>query len=330
MCVPALWAAACCAALPAIDPQAISILGWAIDTTANLAAQGLALASAAAAVAVLGRRWACALASLSATLVLAVTILGVERLPRTARTTGPRVTVLLLNTLSRSAQGEAQLRLILDSGTDLVMVNELSGDLLEVIRADDRLRLAYPHYILPDRAGPGYRVLLSRHPALTRDDGFGYIWHDAQDLLGPHGFRIARIETPQGPFIFAGVQMRSPRSPARWAAGNRQTADTAEGLALLSEATRLPILLGGDFNASPTGWRSRELARRVGLARAKPAFMPAGTFPSSLPWPAQAAIDGLLASHGTEVIAWRTLPVPGSDHNAVLVELSLPGIETPE
>jgi endonuclease/exonuclease/phosphatase (EEP) superfamily protein YafD len=328
--VPALWAAACCAVLPAIDPQAISVLGWVVDTTANLAAQGLMLAVVAAIVGVFGRRWICAVAALAAALVLAVTVLGVERLPRTARPAGPRVSVLLLNALSRSAEGESQLALILDSGADLVMVNELSGDLLAAIRGDVRLRSAYPHFVIPDRAGPGYRVLLSRYPALTRDDGFGYLWDEVQDLLSPHGFRVARIETPRGPFIFAGVQMRSPRSPARWAAGNRQTSDTAEGLALLAEATRLPVLVGGDFNASPTGWRSRELARRVGLARAKPALRATGTYPAALPWPARTAIDGLLASRGTELMSWRTVAVPGSDHEAVLVELSLPGIAAAE
>lgn len=271
------------------------------------------------------RRLVAGLLALGSVLVLVVAILGVERAPRSPDPRGPVVSVLALNAWSASEQGQAQYGMMLDVAADVIVLNEVSTDLLAVLRTDPRLREAYPYFRLPDRAGPGYRFVLSRHPIVRGGDAFGFVWPEIEAALGYHGQRVLRVELPQGPFVFAGVQFRSPRSPDLWVMGNRQAADTALGLSLIAERTRLPIIVAGDLNASPLSARSRQLAASAGLVRVKPALRIGGTYPAALPPFARVPIDGGLVSPGVRVVRYQTLDVPGSDHKAALMVFELPG-----
>ena len=202
---------------------------------------------------------------------------------------------------------------------------EPSDPLLEQIRTDPRVAELYPHFRLPARAGPGFRFVLSKHPLLRGEDAFGFVWPELRQSFGYHGTRVLRVETPAGPFVFVLVQMRSPRNAARWAAGNAQVMDAVRGLIAMQQSARLPIVIAGDFNGSPTGWRVRTIANRTGLLYAKPVLRAAGTYPAALPWPAQTVIDGAMVTDGVRVVSWSVLGSAGSDHEAVLIELALPG-----
>jgi endonuclease/exonuclease/phosphatase (EEP) superfamily protein YafD len=313
---------------PLYDPLRPSLPAWLADIAATLSPQALLPGAACVLLAIAARRFVAGLLALASLLVLLVVVLETERAPRSqanGEAEGPIVTVLAMNVWSSSDRGAEQLRLMLESGADLIMLNEVSADLLAELRTDPRARAAYPYFRLPDRAGRGYRFVLSRHPIARGGDAFGFIWPEVEQALGYHGQRVLRVELPQGPFVFAGVQFRSPRSPERWAAGNQQAADTARGLSMIAERTRLPIVVAGDLNATPLGARSLRAARSAGLLRVKPALRLGGTFPALLPVPMQAAIDGGLVSPGVRVVAYRTLAIPGSDHRAALMTLELPG-----
>ncbi|MEM9661496.1 MAG: endonuclease/exonuclease/phosphatase family protein [Planctomycetota bacterium] len=302
-----------------------SALGWLADLSATLAAQSIGCGLVCLALAIPTRRLGAGLAAVVSIAVLTVAILGVERAPRASNPAGPLVSVLAINAWAGTPRGEKQLEVLLGSGADLIMLNESSEPLLGAIRRDPRVREAYPHFRLPDRAGSGFRFVLSKHPLRRRADAFGFLWPEIEQALGYHGQRVLRVDTPAGPFVFAGVQFRSPRAPERWAAGNGQASDTARGLAMIAERTRLPIIAAGDLNATPLGVRVRRFCDQTGLGPAKPALLIGGTYPSSLPGLARVPIDSGLVSPEVRVVSYQTVNMPGSDHAAALMVFELPG-----
>ncbi|MEM7622384.1 MAG: endonuclease/exonuclease/phosphatase family protein [Planctomycetota bacterium] len=302
-----------------------TVVGWLADLAATLAAQAAVCGVVCMLLAIAARRLIAGLVAIASVLVLTVTVLGVERAPGVSDPEGPVVRVLAMNAWAGNQRGTEQLEIMLASGADLIMLNEVSGSLIRAIRSDPRVREVYPHFRLPDRAGPGFRFVLSKHPLQRRGDAFGFVWPEIQEAMGYHGQRVLRVELPQGPMVFAGVQFRSPRSPARWAAGNAQAADTARGLALVAQTTRLPIVVAGDLNATPVSTRMRRFSAETGLMPIKPALRTGGTYPASLPALGRVPIDGGLVSPGVRVVSYQTIAMPGSDHRAALMTLELPG-----
>ncbi|MEO1533930.1 MAG: endonuclease/exonuclease/phosphatase family protein [Planctomycetota bacterium] len=298
---------------------------WLADMCATLAAQALVVGMLAVVVAIVARRLAAAVVSLAAVLVLGVALLDVPRAERSSDPEGPVVTVLAFNAWSTGTRGPDQLEMLLEADADLVMLNEASDSLLSELRTDPRVASAYPHHRLPDRAGPGYRLVLSKHPFTRGEAAFGFVWPEIEAALGRHGMRVVRVELPEGPMVFAGVQFRSPRSAARWAVGNTQAAETAAGLSMIADVTRLPIVVAGDLNASPLGVRSRRFAEASGLVRAKPALRIGGTYPASLPGLARVPIDGALVSPEIRLVSYRVVDAPGSKTIRAASWSELPG-----
>ncbi|MEO1715854.1 MAG: endonuclease/exonuclease/phosphatase family protein [Planctomycetota bacterium] len=326
--VPPLLAAIGIATHGRFDVLEPNALAWLADLAATLWAHAIACGLGCVLLTVLTRRLVAGLVSVLSVVVLVVAALGVDRAPASASPKGPVVSVLAVNAWAGNQRGDEQLEIMLASGADLIMLNESSGSLLRAIRSDPRVREVYPHFRLPDRAGPGFRFVLSRHPLRRGGDAFGFVWPEIQAALGYHGQRVLRVDLPAGPFVFAGVQFRSPRSPSRWAAGNAQADDTARGIAMIAERTRLPIIAAGDLNATPVGVRMRRFTQSTGLLIAKPALRAGGTYPSSLPRAARVPIDGGLVSPGVSVVSYRTIEMPGSDHAAALMVFELPGVRT--
>jgi vancomycin resistance protein VanJ len=99
-----------------------------------------------------------------------------------------------------------------------------------------------------------------------------------------------------------------------------------EQLAAWVNAREGPVLLGGDLNATSYAPQVRRLLADTGLAldqQASPSQAFAGTFPASLRM-LGLKIDHILVRDITIRRAW-TLPAPGSDHRAVVADVSLPG-----
>lgn len=158
-------------------------------------------------------------------------------------------------------------------------------------------------------------------------------------FVGPMADRfIAGVaERPQGRFAIVAVHPRSPRTQQRWNEGNA----AVEALVTLCAKLRgdgLAVVVLADLNATPTGWRSRLACDRGWLRRAKPLFIPDGTYPDVVPWnirtkqssgvgalwPASIAIDDALVGPGIEVAGWATLARLQSEHRPVIVDLQIP------
>ena len=86
-----------------------------------------------------------------------------------------------------------------------------------------------------------------------------------------------------------------------------------------------PLVVVGDLNGSPTGWRSRLVRERLGLVRSKPPLLLSGSWPAHFPKPFRVAIDAVLIGPGVSVASWRPLEVQTrSDHVPVVAEISIP------
>lgn len=296
---------------------------WLTDIAANLAAQiGIVSAAGCVVFLLLRKRAASVIAGLGAVLAaLAVLAPGLDLDARRVFTEPPRrpdqrVRVLVANLLAGN-ENRSVANVILRQNADVLCLHEPPGWMIEELKAGGRWREAYPHYWVSDRAGPGFRVLLSRWPQ-----------HDARSLRRGARFaairvgRVAVLDRPAGALAIANIHPRSPRTPERW----RQGLEIARGVAELHhehiEPRGLPLIVAGDLNSTPTGGTSTRLASSLGLRRAKPVPRATGTFGPL--WPAAIAIDGVLAPPEARVTAWRTLELPGSDHDALLVELELP------
>lgn len=218
------------------------------------------------------------------------------------------------------------------------------------------LQEAHVH-VLPDRTVLAPRVW-TQHPAGAHHPPF--LDGETQtpivsDLLLEHGpeqalgsedgagrYSRAVIGWEQQRIAVYNVHFRSYRRP--WATESRRSLGTRvyqayaifreDVLRRASEARRLravlaleslPFIVAGDFNATPDQWSRAHVA--AGLREALGARTPwAFTFPSLLPL---VQIDGALASLHWWPVACHVSGPSGSDHRAVVVDLSLSRVPSP-
>lgn len=296
-------------------------VGWVVDLVAQLTAHAVMVAGVLTVLAAGLRRWRLVLVAAGA-----VAVGGVGLMQGRAWTLAPAtpgvapVRVLVYNALSANTSEPARVRgCILGSDADIVALLEPPDWLIEELKAGGAWREAYPWYWVAPKAEAGFKVLMSRWPQRSTDTGV-----DEPQRTALPGFREAIIDRPGGAFVFALIQPKSPRSAARWAEGNAVFEALARRRGAREAATGLPIVVAGDLNATPTGHRSGLASARLGLRRAKPLLVAAGTFPGAMPWPLRIAIDDALVGPGTRVVGWRVVDGAGSDHAAVIIELEVP------
>ncbi|MCC6286000.1 MAG: endonuclease/exonuclease/phosphatase family protein [Phycisphaerales bacterium] len=230
------------------------------------------------------------------------------------------ISILVFNgSSSRLSAPEKALAMLHDLDPDVIVLIEPSRTLLDLIRADDALARSHPFRRLPDTAKSGWRLVLTRWPQQGGPDFAG----GAEDAAHG-GMHVMVVDRPAGAFGLVQVNPESPRTLARWRAGNARVEGAINAIRERLMPRGVPVIVAGDLNASPTGARSARLARGADLARAKPRFVLDGTFPAGLPAVFRLPIDDVFASPGVGLVEWRVLPSCGSDHRAVLVRLCLP------
>lgn len=193
----------------------------------------------------------------------------------------------------------------------LAFLDRENPDIVALVEVTPRWRAA----LRPLRQRYPYRLeclerrcdiaLYSRLPIATGQAGFDR----------PDGFPMveARIDLDDGPLTLFGAHLARPfYGPL----GSQR--DQARRLAARVAATHGRKLLVGDLNAVPWGAVMKEMRDRGGLMRLGGLE---GTWPSTLPWPAQIAIDHALADPSLGVTGARIGPNLGSDHLPVIVEL---------
>jgi endonuclease/exonuclease/phosphatase (EEP) superfamily protein YafD len=233
--------------------------------------------------------------------------------PRRAPTTteGPALRLLTANLLYRSTESPRALAaLAAEHQVDVVMVQELTEHGLAGLRAgglDDQLGHSF---VRTGHGGEGTGIF-SRYPLIDTESlpGFGF------EALA------ARIEVPGG----GRVELRAvhleppwPRPPAAWSAELPRLAEVMRSI----PPEHGSVIVAGDFNATIDHAGYRRLVRSD---YHEAGGRPRRTWPAHRPWPALIGIDHVLL-RSASAIATRAVPVRGSDHHGLLVDLRLPSL----
>lgn len=296
---------------------------WRIDLAAQFAAHAAAVTAVAAAWWAISRRPVFAGVAL-----VALTLHAATLLPGRARWADPGdahlgspVRVLQFNALATNRDADAVIELFLTSDADIVSLLEPSYQVLDAGFRRAYLKGAYPYFDQHQRgAHLGWQYLLSKWPIRE--------FVSPQSTVDPEGPASGSViavvvERPGGAFGAVLIHPQSPRNPGRWRNGN-ELVERAAVIVQQMRAAGLPVVLLADLNSTPSGYRSRLLARSAGLRRCKPLLLAEGTFPARWPWPRRIAIDDAWVSDEIRVTSWQTAGPAGSDHAAVIVDLLVP------
>lgn len=225
------------------------------------------------------------------------------------------ISLLVFNAYAQNETPEAVLELLRSSGVDVAAVLGMPAENVIAIRDEGVLEDVFAYTDIPSAARGGYPIILSRWP-------FKQIQDPDDHRRSPLGARGVEIDRPAGSFRLALLHPSSPRNPERWSAGNETLEHDIRVLNSLLRRDSMPLVVLGDFNSTPSGYRSRRLSSATGLQRGKPRWRATGTWPSNLFWPFQVAIDDVFLESSAVLGAWETMGPAGSDHLAVRVEIA--------
>lgn len=192
---------------------------------------------------------------------------------------------------------------------DIITLEEASPEWTPLL---ERLKARYPYrFGCSDDQGWTDALILSRRPFATGSKGI---------CAGNRRFAARAIDL-NGMRIMVGAQhLRWPWPGGQW----RQIDATAGALETLKLGGN-PVLIAGDFNATPWSAAVARYAQLSGTQVVK------GIGPTWFFQPLTAVvapfvglpIDNVLASKGVEILAARRLPATSSDHLPVLVTFTL-------
>jgi endonuclease/exonuclease/phosphatase (EEP) superfamily protein YafD len=298
--------------------------GWLLDALTFWRQHFLVAALLLTALALAARQRRLALVGLLCALVNLVPIL-MTREPgpgpisaRAAASSGTQIRALSLNLLGENYHARPVLRLLRESGADVIALEEVGEFWAKEL---GKLADLYP-YSAPPRPWRNSTVLLSRHPFV-----------EAAKLRAPKGIVSstwtepvrALIDVAGTPVAVYAVHPETPRSPEQWRMRNgllAWLAPTIRGL----DAGRPRIVLG-DFNTPPWSPFFRDLLAATDLHDAaggglrQPTRQPMLLAPH-LAW-LGAPVDHILVSPGLEPVSFRVGPDVRSDHLPVIADLRL-------
>jgi endonuclease/exonuclease/phosphatase (EEP) superfamily protein YafD len=162
----------------------------------------------------------------------------------------------------------------------------------------------WPYQAWTDAGGTTACGLLSRRPIVARR---AYVWEGRKALevtleVGGNSLRVMALH------------LDAPVSPVKWRHRDQEVRDLTESIA----GSDLPLLVMGDFNATPATHAWRALVDATGLLPGpggQPPTWPAWSFPFAA-WCPGISIDHVLVRRGTLGPA-ATFRLPGSDHLGV-------------
>lgn len=202
-------------------------------------------------------------------------------------------------------------RLLVELEPDVVVCQELGPSCADVVAS------AYPHHRLRPALGFTGRGIATRFGA-----SFGEI-----DMPGRPG-TSAVVDVDGSEMSLAGVHLLNPIAFPWWRSV-RARGRQLEGLfGWLEGEAADPVLVAGDFNATPIWPAYRQVAARlVDLVAEHAERSGAGTEPTwgwRPGWPRMLRIDHVFG-RGVRANWVRVEPIVGSDHAAVVVDLELVG-----
>ncbi len=234
-------------------------------------------------------------------LALQLGVLQPSLLPASATTdVAAPVTVLFNNVYWHNRRLPEMADEIRRLDADVVVLAELDQ---RTDRLLDDLAEAYPFRVDCLTHWACDSAILSRLPILENLSD----WRGGSQRIA---MSAARLATPFGPLVVAGVHLDQPLPPRRLWRQERQVEGLVEMLAPIED----PLLLVGDFNAAPWARLMQNLARSSGL---EIAWGIEGTWPAILPWPMRIAIDHALTGQGLVLVDREVIRLPGTDHKAL-------------
>jgi len=226
---------------------------------------------------------------------------------------GPELRVLTINLLAGGAAAPGVVGLVAGTGADVVFLQELSDEVVIKLKRAGLTELL-PNEMLEVE---GYRYrgsgMYARYPLR---DGL---------TIGPSyaSQPTARLDFPSGQSVqLVCVHPHPPFPPWSWAAAPRWRGE----LDALPPPGDPPVLLVGDYNATPDHAQFRRLVR-LGYVDAA-SQVGNGLVPTWGPEPhgrpALFAVDHVLVDPRCAVLATSVHEVPGSDHRALFARIRLP------
>lgn len=210
------------------------------------------------------------------------------------------------NVWAQNTNVEAITASITAADADVVVLVELGDTPAAML---DQVLAGYPHHVATPRiersSGAARSVIASRWPLKMISDRL-----DGLHAVG------ATVQTPSGPLNVLGVHLTRPGPfQEQWG----QISQTMALDAVVSDL-RGPVVVAGDFNSVSSARIGRQIQRDLGLVPA-PGFP--GTWPSAVPSPFAVTIDQVYRSPDLTFVSRRLGRTTGSDHRAVVTEVTL-------
>jgi endonuclease/exonuclease/phosphatase family metal-dependent hydrolase len=226
---------------------------------------------------------------------------------------GPVLRVLTVNLLVGQAAAEPLVEMVHRMGVDVLFLQELSDDAVTLLEQAG-LRDLLPYEMRDTRQyryrGSGIYARYPLRPGLPLGPSFA-------------SQPTARLDMPSGPSAqLVCVHPHPPYPP--WI---RESVPRWRGeLDALPSPDDLPVIMAGDYNATPDHAQFRRLLR-LGYVDAA-SQVGNGLVPTCGPWshrrPVLLTLDHVLIDPRCAVQRTAAHPVPGSDHRALYAELRLP------
>lgn len=282
---------------------------WAFDLFSHFRLQYLVLAAVLipAALALRARTAAVVLAAVVAAQAWAVKDMWLGGDPAAA---GLPVRVASVNVWGpKNPTPEALLHFARTTDPDLLLVVDARDERWRAVR--EGLGELYPH-----RAPRNWRdgapiILFSRLPIVSASE---------EPRHGRRPRLVSEVETGGRTIAVVGVHpySPSPRNPGRSWLRNREL----DAIAARVGGTDQPVIVAGDFNATPFSPHFRDLLAEAGLRNAAAGRGWLGTWPSWF-WPARVPIDHILVGGPLGVASFERGPSIGSDHFPVVADVRL-------
>jgi endonuclease/exonuclease/phosphatase (EEP) superfamily protein YafD len=281
-------------------------LGWPFDLAQNFRPHAIvaALVLAVIALFVLDGAWRL-LGFAPAALVLVTALVPAAGTPRPA-TASPspdflRIKVAHANLWYRNREHARFVDWVRSEHPDVLVVSELTDEWATALRG---LIDILPYHRL---AGSGDVGILTAWP-----------WRDVEPGSLPRHLAIVDLDTPAGALRLIGAH-----PPAPMTAANAARRDAVIGVAATqAQSSPVPVIVAGDFNATPWTRAMRGLVEDASLHYGPGAWD--STWPVGLPRPFGVAIDHVLAGNGCRVVDRWHGRIVGSDHWPVVARVHCP------
>jgi endonuclease/exonuclease/phosphatase (EEP) superfamily protein YafD len=262
------------------------------------------------------RRWAAVFAVLACFNVWAVLRPAFPPLVTVTDTTRPPVKILFANVLTSNSDPARLLALIAVEAPDFVALIEINRRWQTQL--EPALSATYPFSLFrPREDNFGLAVFSRVEPAGGRVEFFADVETPSLDLTLPSGDRSIRVlvthPLPPGDAETAALRDQHLEGLADWMrfTATLQTAGTPP----------VPVLILGDFNATPWCPPLRRLLATTGLhSAARGHVVVASTWPVPIPF-LRIPLDHALLNDELACIRYRVGPDIGSDHFPLLLEV---------